>query len=196
MRSAANIRVDTRGGQVMRVLPRLNDDVNEEWISDKTRHAIDGLRYQRLDRPYVRKGGKLVEATWDEAFEAIDAKLKGLDGSKIAAIVGDQCDAEAMVALKDLMAALGSPNIDCRQDGAKLEAGVRGSYIFNAGRTRHRPGRRDPADRHQSALGIAGAECPHPQALPPWPLRHRQHRSGGRSHLSGRAAGRGARDPA
>ncbi len=129
----SNIRVDTRGGQVMRVLPRLNDDVNEEWISDKTRHAVDGLRYQRLDRPFVRKQGKLVEATWDEAFAAIEAKLKGIDGNKIAAIVGDQCDAEAMVALKDLMAALGSPNVDCRQDGAKLEAGVRGSYIFNAG---------------------------------------------------------------
>src|SRR5438309_2920670 len=81
----ANIRVDTRGGQVMRVLPRLNDDVNEEWISDKTRHAIDGLRYQRLDRPYVRKQGKLVETTWDEAFAAIEAKLKALDGNKIAA---------------------------------------------------------------------------------------------------------------
>src|SRR5712672_2654450 len=129
----ANIRVDTRGAQVMRVLPRLNDDVNEEWISDKTRHAIDGLRHQRLDRPYVRRGGKIVEATWEQAFKAIAGKLGGLVGSKIAAIVGDQCDAEAMVALKDLMAALGSPNIDCRQDGAKLEASVRGSYIFNPG---------------------------------------------------------------
>jgi NADH-quinone oxidoreductase subunit G len=129
----ANIRVDTRGATVMRVLPRLNDDVNEEWIGDKTRHAVDGLRYQRLDRPYVRKAGKLVEASWEEAFAAIAAKLKGLDGRKIAAIVGDQCDAEAMVALKDLMSALGSPNIDCRQDGAKLEAGPRGGYIFNSG---------------------------------------------------------------
>ena len=128
----SNIRVDTRGAQVMRVLPRLNDDVNEEWISDKTRHAIDGLRHQRLDRPYVRKGGKLVEATWDEAFGAIAAKLKGMDGAKIAAIAGDLCDAESMVALKDLMTALGSPNVDCRQDGAKLD-GPRGSYIFNAG---------------------------------------------------------------
>ena len=128
----ANIRIDTRGAQVMRVLPRLNDDVNEEWISDKTRHAIDGLRHQRLDRPYVRKGGKLVEATWDEAFGAIAAKLKGLDGAKIAAVAGDQCDAESMVALKDLMIGLGSPNIDCRQDGAKLD-GPRGSYVFNAG---------------------------------------------------------------
>src|SRR5712672_1289749 len=129
----ANIRVDTRGAQVMRVLPRLNDDVNEEWISDKTRHAIDGLRHQRLDRPYVRQAGKLVEATWEQAFKAIAVKLGGLAGSKFAAIVGDQCDAEAMVALKDLMAALGSPNIDCRQDGAKLEGGPRGSYIFNPG---------------------------------------------------------------
>jgi NADH-quinone oxidoreductase subunit G len=129
----SNVRVDTRGAQVMRVLPRLNDDVNEEWISDKTRHAIDGLRHQRLDRPYVRRGAKLVEATWDEAFAAIAEKLKGLDGKRIAAIVGDQCDAEAMVALKDLMAALGSPNVDCRQDGAKLEAGSRGGYVFNSG---------------------------------------------------------------
>ncbi len=128
----SNIRIDTRGAQVMRVLPRLNDDVNEEWISDKTRHAIDGLRHQRLDRPYVRTKGKLVEATWDQAFATIAAKLNGLDGSKIAAIVGDQCDAESMVALKDLMASLGSPNVDCRQDGAKLD-GPRGSYIFNAG---------------------------------------------------------------
>jgi NADH-quinone oxidoreductase subunit G len=129
----SNIRIDVRGNVVMRVLPRLNDDVNEEWISDKTRHAIDGLRYQRLDRPYVRKAGKLAEATWDEAFGAIAAKLKDIDGRKIAAIVGDQCDAESMVALKDLMAALGSPHVDCRQDGSKLEAGPRGGYIFNPG---------------------------------------------------------------
>src|SRR6476469_5764938 len=129
----SSIRVDVRGNVVMRVLPRINEDVNEEWISDKTRHAIDGLRYQRLDRPYVRKAGKLVEATWDEAFTAIVDKLKGMDGRKIGALVGDQCDAESMVALKDLMAALGSPNVDCRQDGAKLEAGTRGSYIFNPG---------------------------------------------------------------
>ena len=130
----SNIRVDTRGAEVMRILPRLNDDVNEEWISDKTRHAIDGLKRQRLDRAYVRgKDGKLAEATWGEAFAAIAAKVKGVDGKKIAAIAGDQCDAEAMVALKDLMTALGSPNIDCRQDGTKLEAGARGGYIFNPG---------------------------------------------------------------
>jgi NADH-quinone oxidoreductase subunit G len=110
----------------------MNDDINEEWISDKTRHAIDGLRYQRLDRPYVRKAGKLVEATWDEAFKTISERLGKLEGGKIAAIAGDQCDAESMVALKDLMANLGSPNIDCRQDGAMLD-GPRGSYIFNPG---------------------------------------------------------------
>ncbi|HYI06417.1 MAG TPA: NADH-quinone oxidoreductase subunit NuoG, partial [Reyranella sp.] len=128
----SNIRIDTRGAQVMRVLPRMNDDINEEWISDKTRHAIDGLRYQRLDRPYVRKAGKLVEATWDEAFRTIAERLGKLEGGKIAAIAGDQCDAESMVALKDLMANLGSPNVDCRQDGATLD-GPRGSYIFNPG---------------------------------------------------------------
>jgi NADH-quinone oxidoreductase subunit G len=129
----ANIRIDTRGAVVMRVLPRLNDDVNEEWIGDKTRHAVDGLRYQRLDRPYIRKAGRLAPATWAEAFAAIASKLEGVDGKKVAAIVGDQCDAEAMVALKDLMAALGSPHVDCRQDGAKLEAGARAGYIFNPG---------------------------------------------------------------
>ena len=88
----ANIRVDTRGAQVMRVLPRLNDDVNEEWISDKTRHAIDGLRHQRLDRPYMRTRRQArAEATWDEAFAAIAAKLGSVDGAKVAAIAGDQC---------------------------------------------------------------------------------------------------------
>ncbi len=128
----SNIRIDSRGAVVMRVLPRLNDDVNEEWISDKTRHAMDGLRYQRLDRPYVRKAGKLVEASWDEAFAVIVDKLGKIDGAKFAAIAGDQCDAESMVALKDLATALGSANIDCRQDGARLD-GPRGSYIFNPG---------------------------------------------------------------
>ena len=151
----------------MRVLPRLNEDVNEEWISDKTRFAFDGLSRQRLDRPYVRRGGKLVEATWNDAFAAIAAKLAGLDGSKVAAIVGDQCDAEAMVALKDLMAALGSPNIDCRQDGAKLDAAPRRLSVQHHHR-RHRAGRRHPADRQQSALGSAGPERAHPQALPAW----------------------------
>ncbi|HKU98590.1 MAG TPA: NADH-quinone oxidoreductase subunit NuoG, partial [Vineibacter sp.] len=129
----SNIRIDTRGAEVMRVLPRINDDVNEEWIADKTRHAIDGLKRQRLDQPYVRRDGKLRPASWGEAFDAIAARLRDMDGSKIAAIVGDQCDAEAMVALKDLMAGLGASAVECRQDGAALDAAVRGAYLFNAG---------------------------------------------------------------
>ncbi len=129
----SNIRVDVRGAQVMRVLPRLNEDVNEEWIGDKSRFAYDGLRRQRLDRPFVRdKKGRLQPASWTEAFKAIKQRLSDVDGSQIGAIVGDLCDAEAIVALKDLMAALGSPHIDCRQDGAKLDARHRANYLFNS----------------------------------------------------------------
>ncbi len=127
----SNIRVDARGREVVRVLPRLNEDVNEEWISDKTRFAYDGLSRQRLDTPYVRQGGKLKPVSWDAAFAAIAERLKGVDGAKIAAIAGDLACAESMLALKDLMAALGSNNIDCRQDGAKLDAANRSSYLFN-----------------------------------------------------------------
>jgi NADH-quinone oxidoreductase subunit G len=129
----SNIRVDTRGAEVMRVLPRINEDVNEEWIADKTRHAIDGLKRQRLDRPYVRRAGKLQPASWDEAFAAVAARLKDVPGVKIAGIVGDQCDAESMLALKDLLNGLGSSTIECRQDGARLDASARGGYLFNAG---------------------------------------------------------------
>jgi NADH-quinone oxidoreductase subunit G len=127
----SNIRVDARGPEVLRVLPRLHEDVNEEWISDKTRHACDGLRRQRLDRPYVRRGGKLVAASWREAFDAIAARLSGLAPARIGAIAGDLVDAEAVLALKDLMGALGVVNLDCRQDGAKLEGGARAGYLFN-----------------------------------------------------------------
>jgi NADH-quinone oxidoreductase subunit G len=129
----SNIRVDARGREVMRVLPRLHEDVNEEWIADKTRHACDGLRRQRLDQPYVRgTDGKLAPATWSDAFQAIASRLSGLAGERIAALAGDQADAESMKALKDLMAALGSANLDCRQDGAKLDAGCRAGYLFNS----------------------------------------------------------------
>ncbi len=128
----SNIRVDARAAEVMRVLPRLNDDVNEEWISDKSRFACDGLRRQRLDQPYVRRDGKLKPASWDEAFQAIAARLKGVDGARIAAIAGDLADCESMMALKDLMTALGSQNTDCRQDGAKLDPACRAGYLFNS----------------------------------------------------------------
>jgi NADH-quinone oxidoreductase subunit G len=127
------IRVDARGREVMRILPRVNDAINEEWISDKTRHVWDGLRTQRLDRPYVRKDGKLVPVSWDAAFAAIADRLKGLDGARLGAIAGDLAAAEEMFALKLLTDALGSPNIDCRQDGAKLDPAMgRASYLFNS----------------------------------------------------------------
>ena len=125
------IRVDTRGREVMRVLPRLNEDVNEEWISDKSRYACDGLARQRLDRPYLRKDGRLQAVSWTEALDAAAGKLKAAPGERIAALAGDLCDAESMFALKGLMASLGSPNIDCRQDGAFLPAGERAGYLFN-----------------------------------------------------------------
>ena len=125
------IRVDTKGGEVMRVLPRLNEDVNEEWISDKTRFACDGLKSQRLDSPYVRRDGKLKKASWNEAFAAISEKVKGMDGSKFASITGDLACAESMTALKDLTAAIGSIKIDCRQDGTKLDTSSRAGYVFN-----------------------------------------------------------------
>jgi NADH-quinone oxidoreductase subunit G len=128
----SNIRVDARGREVLRVLPRLNDDLNEEWISDKTRYACDGLGRQRLDRPYVRRDGKLVPASWGEAFETIKARLEGVDGAKIGGIAGDMAGAEEMVAMKDLLTGLGSGNVDCRQDGAQIGGGARGDYLFNA----------------------------------------------------------------
>ena len=128
----ASIRVDARQTEVLRILPRLHEDVNEEWLADKSRYACDALSRQRLDRPYVRTDGKLAEASWDEAFAAIADKMKGLDGSRIAAIAGDLCDAESMFALKSLMDSAGSPNMDCRQDGAKLPAGPRAAYLMNS----------------------------------------------------------------
>ena len=129
----SNIRVDSRGREVLRLLPRMNDAVNEEWISDKTRHVWDGLRVQRLDRPYLRRNGKLEPVTWDEAFRAIAERLRRLDGKRFAAIAGDLAAAEEMFALKVLAGQLGSPNIDCRQDGAKLDPALgRATYLFNA----------------------------------------------------------------
>ena len=116
---------------MLRILPRINEDVNEEWMADKSRFAVDGLKRRRLDRPWVRRDGKLQPATWTEAFAAIAQRLRGVPGERIGAIAGDLCDAESMVALKDLMAALGSPNLDCRQDGAKLDAARRDFYCFN-----------------------------------------------------------------
>jgi NADH-quinone oxidoreductase subunit G len=127
------IRIDTRGREVLRILPRNNDAVNEEWISDKTRHVVDGLRTQRLDQPYVRVNGRLQPASWKEAFAVIANRLRPIDGAKVGAIAGDLAGVEEMYALKDLMGRLGSANIDARQDGAVFDtAWGRASYLFNA----------------------------------------------------------------
>ncbi|MEO3385691.1 NADH-quinone oxidoreductase subunit NuoG [Mesorhizobium sp. CAU 1741] len=126
------IRVDTRGREVMRILPRVNEVVNEEWISDKTRFIWDGLRSQRLDRPYIRRDGRLQPASWAEAFAAVKDAVSKTSGDRIGAIAGDLATVEEMYALKSLMGSLGSANIDCRQDGAALDpAAGRASYIFN-----------------------------------------------------------------
>jgi NADH-quinone oxidoreductase subunit G len=129
----SNIRVDARSGEVLRVLPRLNEDVNEEWISDKTRHACDGLKRARLDRPYIRdeKTGEMRESNWDEAISAAAAKLKRAKPESTAAFVGDLCDLESIVALKDLMETLGVAQIECRTDGARHPVAERGDYLFN-----------------------------------------------------------------
>ena len=126
------IRVDSRGAAVLRVLPRLNEEINEEWISDKTRYAVDGLGRQRLDRPYIREAGKLRPASWAEALSLVAEKLKGAQHDKIGAIAGDLQDLESMKATKDLFSALGVANLDCRQDGMALGAGPRESWLFNS----------------------------------------------------------------
>ncbi len=128
----SNIRVDVRGPEVMRILPRDNDEVNEEWISDKTRFCWDGLKRQRLDTPYVRKAGKLSPASWDEALGVVAERLKG-DPERIGAIAGDLCDMESMKALKDLLGSLGVSSMDCRQDGAAIGEQGREGYVFNSG---------------------------------------------------------------
>ena len=110
----SNIRVDCRGPEVMRILPRLNEEVNEEWISDKTRFAYDGLKVQRLDRPYIKKEGKLIPVDWNEALAFAAKKLKSTKSNKIAAIAGDLADCESMLLLKEVMQKLGSGNIDCK----------------------------------------------------------------------------------
>ena len=127
------IRVDARGPAVLRVLPRTNDEVNEEWISDKTRYVVDGLSRQRLDRPFVRAGGKLQPATWNEAFDAIAAKIKATSADRIGVIAGDLQDAESMKAAADLFGGgLDVENLDCRQDGVTLGGGARESWLFNS----------------------------------------------------------------
>ena len=161
----SNIRVDARGREVMRVLPRLNEDVNEEWISDKTRFACDGLRRRRLDRPYVQTrrqaaGGELGRGLRRHRRPAQGRRRAGRSRPSPATCA----DAEAMIALKDLMTALGSPNLDCRQDGAKLDPADARRLSVQHDDRRDRAGRRLPADRHQSARRGADRQRPAAQA--------------------------------
>jgi NADH-quinone oxidoreductase subunit G len=127
------IRIDSRGREVMRILPRTNDAVNEEWISDKTRHIVDGLRAQRLDQPYIRTNGRLRPTSWKEAFAAIAAKMKGTKPARIGALAGQLAGVEEMFALQALISALGSTNIDARYPGSPLHPKHgRASYLFNS----------------------------------------------------------------
>ena len=129
----SNIRVDVRGREVMRILPRTHEDVNEEWISDKTRFVFDGLKTQRLDQPFVRDMGKLRPATWAEALTRAAAKIKSAKPERIGILLGDLVSAEEAFALKELALSLKLNNIDCRQDGTPLgEHGGRAGYLFNS----------------------------------------------------------------
>ncbi len=127
----SNIRIDTRGQDVMRVLPRLNEDINEEWISDKARFSYDGLARQRLDKAYVRKDGKLTAVTLEEALETSARVLKSYKPTEIAALSGDMVDCESVAVLKTLMTKLGSPHMDCRVDESVHDVTNRSSYLFN-----------------------------------------------------------------
>jgi NADH-quinone oxidoreductase subunit G len=129
----SSIRVDSRGREVMRILPRVNEAVNEEWITDKTRYIVDGLRLQRLDRPFVRENGRLKQASWTEAFSVIANRVRATDPSRIGAIVGDLAAVEETYALQLLMRSLGVANVDCRTDGSVLSPAFgRGSYLLNS----------------------------------------------------------------
>ncbi len=126
------IRVDARGSAVLRVLPRTNEAINEEWISDKTRYAVDGLARQRLDQPYLRVDGKLKPASWVEALDTVAAKVKATTPDRIGVIAGDLQDAESMKAAKDLFGGMGVISLDCRQDGMVLGGGARESWLLNS----------------------------------------------------------------
>ena len=125
-----NIRIDRRGRAVLRALPRINEDVNEEWAHDKTRYHVDGLGYRRLDRPFVRRDGKLQAASWEEAFDAIAAAAQTA-GSSVAAIAGDLVDCETMFAAKALVKALGSDLLESRQTGLAYDVSSLGAVAFN-----------------------------------------------------------------
>ena len=128
----SNIRVDTYGWEVKRVLPRNNDDINEEWISDKTRYACDGLKNQRLDSPFVKINGKFEKITWNEAYEILTKKIENTSPDKIAGITGDLTDMETLYIAKEFFEkTIKSPNLDCRTDHRFVDNSSQSNYIFN-----------------------------------------------------------------
>ena len=160
-----NIRIDARGPEVLRILPRMNEDVNEEWLGDKSRFALDGLRRRRLDRPWVRRDGKLIEASWSEAFAAIAEKLHGVERRSHRRGRGRPVRRRKHAGAQgsDGGARLGQPRLPSGWCPSRCDA-PRLLYVQHLDR-RHRGCRRDPADRHQSASRGASAERAHPQAL-------------------------------
>ena len=127
----SNIRIDTKGNKVMRILPRNNDEINEEWISDKTRFFWDGLSLQRIDKPYLRENGKLRQVSWKKAIDVASDKLLNTNPKKIASITGDLVSIESIYSIKKLMDSIKSPNTECRQDGSKINGG-REKWLFNS----------------------------------------------------------------
>ena len=129
----SNIRIDSIGQKVLRVLPRINEDINEEWINDKTRFAIDGLQNQRLDRPFIRTNGRLEETNWDTAISEVSKKIQETIPNNIISLSGNQVDVETLTATKIFFDLIGSQNYESRLDNAKIDPKVRSSYIFNSG---------------------------------------------------------------
>jgi NADH dehydrogenase/NADH:ubiquinone oxidoreductase subunit G len=129
----SNIVVRSRGTDIMKIEPKRNPMVNEEWLSDKSRFSYDGLVRQRLDSPMIKENGTFVKVTWEEALKKVAAKMASTNGAKMSAMVGDLCDAESIMALKDFMNQAGCEQLECRQDGADLGADLRGGYLLNTG---------------------------------------------------------------
>ncbi len=129
----SNIRIDSIGQKVLRVLPRINEDINEEWINDKTRFAIDGLQNQRLDRPFIRTNGRLEETNWDTAISEVSKRIQETIPNNIISLSGNQVDVETLTATKIFFDLIGSQNYESRLDNAKIDPKVRSSYIFNSG---------------------------------------------------------------
>ena len=129
----SNIRIDTRNNEVMRILPIVNEAINEEWISDKTRFSYDGLKFNRIDKPYIKINNKLVECSWDEVLNYIQKNINKIKKGNIAAAIGNQVDCESIILLKDLFKMLGSDNLLCSQNNASYQSIPRAAYTFNSG---------------------------------------------------------------